>query len=392
MKQYAISTPKGTKDILFEECRTKRAVERKLAELFSARGYDEIITPALEYYDVFLESGTTTQENVYKLVDNTGRLLVLRPDMTTPIARVAATRLAGASFPQRLYYIQDVFRTGERTSNGNEFTQAGVELLGAVGVRADSEVIALAIEALSRVSGKFSVEIGHAEFFKALVRSLGTDEAFNEELRTLVEGKNFAALNDLLAPYSDLPAYEALRRLPQLFGGEEVLDEALELARGSVGVEEIEYLRTIFKELRDAGFGDNIMIDLGLVQHIHYYTGIVFRGYADGIGASVLDGGRYDALTGLFGKAMPATGFAIGVDELCRTAEREIPVTKDYLIHTDRGCLRKAMDYMDRHHPGQCVLSPFETVEETMALAREQGIRYVVTIGASGANVTEVQI
>jgi len=390
MKQYAIATPKGTKDILYNECRTRRAVENRLAEMFAARGYDEIITPTLEYYDVLLESGTITQEEVYKLVDNSGRLLALRPDMTTPIARVAATRLAGADFPQRLYYIQNVFRTGKNLPHGSEFTQAGVELLGAVGVRADTEVIALAIESLSRVSGKYSVEIGHAEFFKALVRSLGTSEAFNEELRTLVEGKNFAALNDLLAPYADLPAYEALRRLPQLFGGEEVLDEALELARGCVGVEEINYLRTIFQELTAAGFGDNIMIDLGLVQHIHYYTGVVFRGYADGIGASVLNGGRYDSLTGLYGKAMPATGFAIGVDELCQCAEKELPVKKNYLIHTERGYLRKAMDYMDRHRPGQCELSPCETADESKALAKTRGIAYVVVIGANGATTMEV--
>lgn len=390
MKQYAISTPKGTKDVLYDECRTRRAVERRLFELFASRGYDEIITPTLEYYDVFLESGTTTQEEVYKLVDNTGRILVLRPDMTTPIARVAATKLAGTEGPQRLCYIQNVFRTGGNVAKGNELTQAGVELLGAIGVRSDTEVIALAIESLSRVSGKYSVEIGHAEFFKALVKSLGTSESFNEELRTLVEGKNFAALNDLLAPYSDLPAYEALRRLPQLFGGEEVLDEALEFARGCVGVEEIEYLRSIFRELTAAGFGDNIMIDLGLVQHIHYYTGVVFRGYADGVGASVLDGGRYDTLTGMFGKAMPATGFAIGVDELCRCAEREIAAKKNYLIHTEHGYLRKAMDYMDRHRPGQCELSPCETIEETKALAKVRGIEYVVIISASGATTLEV--
>ncbi len=390
MKQYAISTPKGTKDVLYNECRTRRAVERRISDLFSARGYEEIITPVLEYYDVFLGSGTTSQEEVYKLVDNTGRLLVLRSDMTTPIARVAATKLAGAGVPQRFYYVQNVFRTGAGAAAGSELTQAGVELLGAGGVRADTEVIALAIESLSRVSGNYSVEIGHAAFFKALVKSLGTDEAFNEELRTLVEGKNFAALNDLLAPYADMPAYEALRRLPQLFGGEEVLDEALSLARGSVGVEEIEYLRTIFKELKAAGFGDNVMIDLGLVQHIHYYTGIVFRGYADGIGASVLDGGRYDALTGMYGRQMPATGFAIGVDALCRCAERELAEKKIYLIHTERGYLRKAMDYMDRHRPGQCELSTCETVEESKALAAARGIEYVVVIGPSGATTVEV--
>ena len=390
MRRYAISTPKGTRDILFEECAARRETESRLASLFSARGYGEIITPALEYYDVLLESGSPiTPEELYKLIDRSGRILVLRPDMTTPVARIAATKLNGRALPQRFYYVQDVFRAGELAGRGGEITQAGIELLGATGVRADTEVIAVAMEALGRVAGKFRVEIGHAGFFKALAASLGTDEAFNEELRLLIEGKNFAALNDLLAPFSDRPAYEALRRLPQLFGGEEVLDEALSLAHDCAGAEEIEYLRLILRELCAAGYGDSVMIDLGLVHHIHYYTGVVFRGYVEGAGGAVLNGGRYDGLTAVFGRAMPATGFAVDIDGVCAKPEAAQGETKRYLLHAERGYLRRATDFMDRHRPGQCELSPCETYEESAALALAKGIAYLVRIDAAGASVSD---
>jgi len=373
MKNYTMSTPKGTHDILYADCKVRRNIEENFMSLFESRGYSEIRTPTMEFYDVFMKSGNpVTQEEMFKLVGPDGRLLILRPDMTTPIARVAATRLPESGTPYRLCYVQDVYIAGDVAGRDSQTTQAGIELIGAAGVKADIEVIAVAIEALGRVSGRYRLEIGHAGFFRSLVSTFTQDEEKIEEIRNLIECKNFAAINDVLEEYKDYPAYKALCRLPQLFGGEEVLDEAIELAEGCAGVEEIEYLRTILHELTSAGFGDSIMIDLGLVHHMDYYTGVVFQGYIEGVGSRIVGGGRYDSLVGMYGRSVPATGFAIDVDRVCEVAEYEQEIKKHYVLHVEHGCLRKAMDFCDNHKNCQCELSPYEDIEDSRNLAKQR--------------------
>lgn len=364
------TTPSGTRDLLFSDCVRRRETETRLSRIFDARGYREIVTPVTEYYDVLLRGFPVPQSELFIFPERSGKLVALRPDMTTPIARVAATKV-DCTIPRRFCYLQDVFRAG------TQVRQAGVELLGATGIRADTEVIALAAESLAATAGSYRLEIGHAGFFRSLVESLHAGDAFAEELRSLVNRKNFASLQDVLADYRESPAYAALCRLPQLFGGEEVLNEALTLANDCVGTDEIDYLRRIFRELQAAGFGPNVMLDLGLVHHMDYYTGVVFRGYVSGAGAPVLQGGRYDGLAGLLGRPTPATGFAADVDALAETfpAPRETPV--EYVVHVGSTALRRAMDYCDSR-PGACVCSPYETTDESRALADKLGARLIV--------------
>jgi len=309
-----IATPEGTKDRLFAQCRDLRSAQGELTGLFQRRGYEEISTPEVEFYDLFLQSGNPIpQEAMLKIVDRSGKLMVMRPDCTTPIARVAATKLRATPFPQRLYYNETVFRSGAANRGGSsEIPQCGIELLGSGGMEADVEAVSLAVEALEAVCPNgFHIELGHAGLFRALAGQLEMTGAQVEEMRKLVEGKHFAALDDFLAPYRDRPAYGLLSRLSRLFGGEEVLDEAEAL----VGPRpELSYLRELYEALKAVGCGEHIRFDLGLVHQIDYYTGVVFRGYARGAGAPVLSGGRYDNLLGAFGRPAPAIGFAVYID------------------------------------------------------------------------------
>lgn len=309
-----VNIPEGTRDLLFAECRERRQVQKALTGLFESRGYAEISTPEVEYYDLFLQSGNPLpQESMLKVVDRSGKIMVMRPDCTTPIARVAATKLKAVPLPQRLYYNETVFRSGvEHRGGSSEIPQCGIELIGAGGEEADVEVLALAVESL-RAATQHSchIELGHVGLFRAMTDQLGLDQAKAETMRTLVEGKHFAALGDLLAPYAGNPAYDLLSRLSQLFGGVEVLDEA----EAMVGKRpELEYLRSLYGKLVQAGYGELVRFDLGLVHQIDYYTGVVFRGYVEGAGAPVLSGGRYDNLLGAFGRPAPAIGFAVDAD------------------------------------------------------------------------------
>lgn len=378
--QYTVNTPEGTRDRLFAECRQRRQVQAALTGLFQKRGYAEVSTPEVEFYDLFLQSGNPIpQESMLKIIDRSGKIMVMRPDCTAPIARVAATRLKTVPLPQRLYYDQTVFRSDDAHKGGSsEIAQCGVELIGASGSKADLEMIALAVDSL-RCCGleQFHIELGHAGFFRELSASMEMPSEKVEQMRLLIEGKNFAALNDLLEPYARQSACGALKQLSRLFGGAEVLDEAERLA-GERNA--LSYLRSLYQDLSAAGYGAYLRFDLGLVHQIDYYTGVIFRGYVQGAGDAVLSGGRYDRLTEAFGREAPATGFAIDVDAVggCLTAG-EIPQLS-YLIHFESGELARALGRMDGFSPGTCELSPCSVLEKTMDLARKKGVSTVLIL------------
>ena len=228
MNRFRISTPEGTRDLLFSSCRALRQTENAVRDALEERGYSEIITPAVEYFDVFAQANPELdQDQMLKIIDKSGRICVARPDNTTPIARIAATRLDDAALPVRLYYSQKVFRSvsGDHGHKG-EFLQVGAEFIGADGLEADKDILSAAFAALSKTGAdNFRVELGHAEIYKALMDELGADEQSAEGIRRLIENKSFAALGDALEPFKGKPAAKALGAMPNLFGGIEVLDE-----------------------------------------------------------------------------------------------------------------------------------------------------------------------
>ena len=388
--KYRINTPEGTRDRLFAECRDRRSAQGALVDLFCRRGYSEVSTPEVEFYDLFLQSGNPIpQESMLKIIDRSGKIMVMRPDCTTPIARVAATKLKAVPLPQRLYYDETVFRSGDQHRGGSsEIAQCGVELIGAAGKKADLEIVAMAVDAL-RACGltRFHIELGHAGFFRSLAAGMDMTEEQVEEMRCLIEGKSFAALAEYLKPWQGQAGCAALLRLSRLFGGVEVLEEAQQLAGQNAA---LSYLRELYDILSAAGYGQYLRFDLGLVHQIDYYTGVVFRGYVEGAGDAVLSGGRYDTLMGDFGRNAPATGFAVDVDAVARcrpSAERPGVGT---LIHFAPSELDRALAAVDGRVAGTCELSPCETLEATLALAKEKGAGRVLVLEPGTERMVEV--
>ena len=256
-----INTPEGTRDRLFAECLERRQVQSALVELFRRRGYTEVITPDVEFYDLFVQSGNPIpQETMLKIIDRSGKIMVMRPDCTAPIARVAATKLKHLALPQRLYYDQTVFRDRQAHAGGSrEIAQCGVEMIGAVGDKADLEMVAMAVDALRACTlPQFHIELGHAGFYRTLAGQMNMPQEELERLRAAIEGKNFALLNDLLEPYRGEDACAALRRLPYLFGGVEVLDEARKLAGPC---DSLDHLGRLYSELSEAGYRVTELMD-----------------------------------------------------------------------------------------------------------------------------------
>lgn len=387
MKTYSKITPEGTRDILFEESRAQREAQARLSRIFTLRGYHEVLTPGLEYFDVFnLPGAAVPQQEMYKSTDNHGRLLVFRPDSTLPIARMAASRLQNQPRPLRLFYNQSIYRNSpDLSGRSDECAQMGIELLGASGIRADLEAVSLAVAALSACVGDFRVEIGHACLFRALANRLPLSEEKREELRATIEAKNYGALSELLDPLGDIPAAEAMKRLPRLFGGEEALREAERWCTDEDTGEMLAYLKTLYSALKKLGLGDRLMVDLGLVQRNDYYTGVVFSAYVQDHGDAVLSGGRYDNLCEKFGAPMPAIGFALDLDAaaslLAGSLEKAEPPS--LVIYGEPGFETEAQklagDFVSRGE--RCECSVFDTLEETLEYARQMGIFKVLRVG-----------
>lgn len=388
--QKTIGTPEGTRDRLFAECAACRRVETAVTDVFRRQGYSELTTPSVEYYDIIAATGhPLSQESMMKIVDRTGKILVMRPDNTVAIGRVVASKMKGLPLPLRLYYNQTVFRSDDvHTGARSEIDQCGVELVGAEGLRADLEVISLAINALEACGLQdYHIEIGHAGYFGALVKRLALPEETEQTLRILLENKELTAYESALRPYQDDPAGQALCRLPRLFGGAEVLEEAETLCADVVAASVLTYLRTLYGVLKDAGLSQRVQFDLSLVHTIEYYTGIVFRGYGQGAAGDVLSGGRYDKLIGQFGAPVPATGFALDVEAVadCLPApEHKKPET---VVYYGLESLGAARSYVDAHLPGAAMLSCADTPELAREEARTLGAKRLVLM--TGGTETE---
>lgn len=387
MKRYDLLTPEGTKDLLFEDCAVRRSLEEKLSGIFKSMGYCEIVTPGLEFFDIFnLNSRYFPQESMYKLTDNKGRILVVRPDSTLPIARVAATRLRDAELPLRLFYRQNVYRNKPAMrGRSDEIHQMGIELIGSDSKRADLEVLTGAINVLSTLENdSFRFEIGDIGYFRQLVNRLDADDATKEEIRSLIEVKNYPALNDLLDSIGNNEITSALKQLPRLFGGEEVFEKAEKLFDG--GKEIIANLREIYNSLAALGYNGKITVDLGLVNKLDYYTGIVIKGYLEGYGDAVLSGGRYNKLLAEFGYDVPAIGFAVNIDAAAKVIKQSgaysAPVP-DVIVFGEDGYEMKAVEYAAELRKDRQIveLSVFDTYEETLSYAKEKHIGKVVCVG-----------
>lgn len=381
MKRYSKITPQGSRDYLFEECDDRRKVEHELSVLFKENNYRKVITPAIEYFDVFKSDNVGIEsEMMFKMSDSKGRTTVLRPDNTMPIARMVATRLHNEELPVRLYYSQPVFvRAKDLAGRPSEIAQSGVELIGDGSFDADIEIVKMAVESLKRSNlNSFKLELGNAAFFNVVLGKMDIPQSVRADVVNYIESKNYAALGDLLDKIGDTAETRVIRRLPRLFGDASVIDEAKKLYSDSAFQQALLYLQTVYNRLCDEGLKDYIILDLGLVNRSNYYTGIIFHGYAEGSGISVLSGGRYDNLLGEFGMPAPAIGFAVEVSALCEAMREVINVERPIRIALTKGRLERktvelfktmGLDTAELENKGRRLILPVDKYETVLSKA-----------------------
>lgn len=322
MGNYRFHTPDGVSDMLPEVCATKRGIENKLRTLFDASGYQEIETPGIEFFDVYAGGNFVAPENLYKLTDREGRILVLRYDGTVPAARLAATVLKDYPLPLRLSYIENMYRFLESGGGKQrEFSQAGIELMGVRNAQADAEVIATSIAAALEIGlTDLQVAVGQVDFFLGLMEEWGVSEEDADLLSKLVDRKDSVMLEKMADRMSLSPENkETLLMIPTLFGTYDTIDLLEKRVEGPRAKAALSDLREILETLADYGYMKYISLDLGMLRSLDYYTGMIFKGFTREVGFPIISGGRYDKVVSVFGRDVPAVGFSIGIT-LCITA------------------------------------------------------------------------
>jgi ATP phosphoribosyltransferase regulatory subunit HisZ len=285
--------------------RELRAITDAVLGVFADAGYGEVYTPALELETVLRTGDADAARPAYRLFDETGQVLVLRSDMTIPIARVVATRYAEVQPPLRLCYVQRAYRAVRpHRGEAREQLQAGIELVGAGTPAGTVEALTVCARALDAAGLRgYRIALGSAALYPTLLDEAGIDGPARDRLLHELVTRDFVGLaREVRAAGGG----DRLLRIPQLRGGLDVLDEAGPVADG---------LREVHALLPD-DVRRRVIFDLGLLRDLGYYTGAIFEVLDPALGVPLGGGGRYDDLLGRFGRSLDAVGWALEVDRV----------------------------------------------------------------------------
>ncbi|RDW17112.1 ATP phosphoribosyltransferase regulatory subunit [Oceanobacillus arenosus] len=344
MQKYVLSQNKNSN---VEDFQMREQLITTFKNRFTTYGYKQVRTSTFEQYDMYGSiTGTVNKDEMIKVIDTSGKVLVLRPDVTIPLARMNT-----ATTNQRLFYVLDVFRQSIEQIDQKESTQAGVELFGDNSLEADAEVIVLAIHTLRDLGfTNFKIELGHAGFFKELVQQADLNQSQLETLKTYIHSKNLVEIEPFL---NELRLADDLRNaiqlIPMMYGNPgDVITQAKQIILNASMQQVLQNIIDVYDVLVDYGVADSIVLNLGLINNMDYYSGIIFQGFLDNVGKPVLMGGRYDHLGKQFGKATPAIGFAFEVDYLVHALNQQgkaiVESGIDLIINYDKAKQKVALE------------------------------------------------
>jgi len=373
--------PEGMRDLLPLELTWLEEMENKAVNICGKWSYQKVATPGLEYR-ACVEPDANKDDDLYKFFDNNGRAVVLRPEFTTPIARMVAARQKAAVLPLRYCYSGDVFRNS--SARYREFRQVGVELVGSGSDIADAEVIALAVEIFKALNiSNFQLSLGHNGIFSGLAEEFDFESEFRKELEDGISRKDMVKLEGLISQ-SNLPesVKDLILSMPHLTGKEEEVFNLLQKWSHIESIQKaVESLKNIFRYLNDFGVKDYVSLDLGILRGFSYYTGVIFEGYLPGIGIPVIEGGRYDTLYADFGLSHPATGFAVNLGYLLdRFTEVQIEKS-DILVYgnSEGAVVRQCCQLRLEGKKVEMVLGSMTDVEAEK-LAASRGISQIIKV------------
>ncbi|MGZ9586947.1 ATP phosphoribosyltransferase regulatory subunit [Paenibacillus marinisediminis] len=377
-KPKMFEKPSGVRDYLPEAVIKLRTIEQQALDCMSRWGYAQIVTPTMEFYETVGMASSTSDHKLFKLLNQRGTTMVLRSDMTSPIARVVSSLLQDEMFPIRLSYHANVFRSMEEEAGREaEFYQTGAELVGDGTPEADAEVIALSIACLKAAGvSRFKVAVGHHQFLEGLFEHILPDKKDEQaRLKQCLVHRDVVGYRELVSTLALGPELsERLLDVLRLRGGESTFQAAKQIVDEPLVHSSIEHLEQVWEVLKAYGVSEHLMLDLTMVGDFSYYTGLIFEGYSIDLGFPVMSGGRYDNLLQQFGRPAPATGFALKTTRLVDAiraedqSEASLPILIQYDALGREGALAEATKLREA---GQIVITQrVDTNEEFDAVSR----------------------
>ena len=285
MQSFGI--PQGTRDILIDESSKRTILQERLLHYMQSCGFCRIETPLFEYYELFSgDISPVDDESIIKTIDRDGRVVVLRPDMTIPTVRVVATKLKGQQKPLKLFYMGNVYRADKKKrGTGREFCQVGAEIYGCSGKWLDLEIIEMAKESFREAGvSNYKIDIGHVGIIKGIFEGLNLSEEKKSYIIDLIGKKNLVELENEVSTLSIGSRYkEIICKLPRFFGRpEDVFKNIDEIIINDTVRESADYLFEVCEKSRAMGLDPNLIIDVGMTGNMKYYTGLIFKAYAQG--------------------------------------------------------------------------------------------------------------
>ena len=396
------STPQGFRDILPDESLRREVLVRRLQDLFAEAGYAPIETPTLEVMAV-ADAGGRMPASPFRLFDASGTLLAMRPDVTSQIARVCATRLAAQDGPVRLRYTQRVFREAKNPfrADPREETQIGIECVGPSGAAVDAEVVVLAARALELCGvGEFTIAVASVGVLRRLLESCGAPEPWRRAVLEAYHASDLVEVDRLCSDAACVaPVYgSAIASLARIRGGRGAVAEAEALAGplGCAGC--LAELKSLVDELDRRGLGERLLVDFSIMSSFDYYTGFVFEVFAPARADALARGGRYDNMLGSYGASRPAAGFALGLEACMEAAEQQGAPTsgeaRPLRVAVPKGSLNAdaiavlagaGLDVSGLAHPGRSLIIRNRGVE--YLIVRPSDAPALVALGAADCGI-----
>jgi len=338
-------TIEGANDLQFHELLGFEWINENIEQTMRRHGYKQILTPNFEHYDMYGLENAVSRESMFKLIDPSGKVLVLRPDATIPICRMSAAQFKNPDELLKFSYVTTIFR--EDNSNTNykkDFLQGGIEYFGDPSSNCDGEVISIAIEMLLNLGlEQVQIDIGEVSFLESLLCEMSLSREEQITLKSLIENKNMGDLEWFLNKLDiDQKIADAALTLPMLFGSyQKVMKKAGNLCLNEGMQQALDKLTEVYEVLKIYGYADYVSFDLGFTNQMSYYSGLIFKGYVENYSDSVVAGGRYDKLSKNFGVDRPACGFGINITSLTETLTDKDPIKGyfDVLVSYPKGDL-----------------------------------------------------
>lgn len=314
----------------------------KLRSLYSKYGYTQYKMSKFEEYDLYVRNKDfLISDRVITFTDTNGKLLALKPDVTLSIINHL-----GNSEIQKLYYNENVYRVSGESHRFKEIMQTGLECVGNIGLYEIAEVTSLAVKSLEMIDENYQLEISHAGFVEAIIEENNIPEEILSTVREFVSLKNQGgilklqkdglisenqaeAINALICDYSDISQFKL----------------KVSTTKAQTAFNEF---KAVLDTLKALGLNKKVRINFSLANNMSYYSGIVFKGYIEGIPTGVLSGGQYDTLMKKLKKNVSAIGFAVYMDSFERLNAKTQEYDVDILFIPETDEPQKIMEAVEK--------------------------------------------